>query len=33
VSFAVMVAEPCDAVFSFDRDFAVAGFRVWRGER
>jgi predicted nucleic acid-binding protein len=33
VSFAVMVAEPCDAVFSVDRDFAVAGFRVWRGER
>ncbi|MGH7894154.1 MAG: type II toxin-antitoxin system VapC family toxin [Candidatus Binatia bacterium] len=29
VSFAVMAAQGCRAVMSFDRDFAVAGFTPW----
>jgi predicted nucleic acid-binding protein len=31
VSFAVMAAERCHAALAFDRDFLVAGFRLWRG--
>ena len=30
VSFAVIEATRCAAVLSFDRDFARAGFRLWR---
>lgn len=29
VSFAVATATRCDAVIGFDRDFAIAGFRLW----
>lgn len=31
VSFAVMDATGCQDVLGFDDDFAVAGFRLWRG--
>jgi predicted nucleic acid-binding protein len=31
VSFAVMEATRCAAAMSFDRDFARAGFALWRG--
>jgi predicted nucleic acid-binding protein len=30
MSFAVMDAERCAAAMTFDRDFVVAGFDVWR---
>jgi len=30
VSFAVMEAARCTAAMSFDRDFAIAGFRLWQ---
>lgn len=30
VSFAVMQASRCTAAMSFDHDFEVAGFRLWR---
>jgi len=30
VSFAVMTATRCAAALSFDRDFEVAGFPLWR---
>jgi uncharacterized protein len=30
VSFAVMEASHCPAALTFDRDFVIAGFRVWR---
>jgi predicted nucleic acid-binding protein len=29
-SFAVMQAERCSAAISFDSDFVIAGFDVWR---
>jgi predicted nucleic acid-binding protein len=29
VSFAVATATRCEAVIGFDRDFVVAGFRLW----
>jgi len=29
-SFAVMRAEHCPSVITFDRDFVIAGFDVWR---
>ncbi len=29
-SFALMKATRCEAAISFDNDFVVAGFRVWR---
>ena len=29
-SFAVMQAENCPAAITFDRDFVIAGFEVWR---
>jgi predicted nucleic acid-binding protein len=29
VSFAIVVATRCEAVIGFDRDFLVAGFRLW----
>jgi predicted nucleic acid-binding protein len=31
VSFAVVTATRCGVVIGFDRDFAVAGFRLWSG--
>jgi len=31
VSFAVMDVTRCGHVLSFDQDFAVAGFTIWRG--
>lgn len=31
VSFAVMEAERCTSVMSFDHDFVTAGFRLWQG--
>ena len=31
VSFAVMKSSRCDAALSFDHDFDLAGFSVWRG--
>jgi uncharacterized protein len=31
VSFAVATVTRCEAVIGFDRDFAVAGFRLWNG--
>lgn len=33
VSFAVMQAQRCRAFLGFDRDFTVAGFTRWNGER
>lgn len=30
VSFAVMETERCTAAMSFDRDFEIAGFRLWQ---
>jgi predicted nucleic acid-binding protein len=30
VSFAVMEATHCRVAMTFDRHFALAGFRVWR---
>jgi predicted nucleic acid-binding protein len=30
VGFALMRAKRCEAAITFDRHFAVAGFRVWR---
>ncbi len=30
VSFATMAAERCSAAISFDNDFAIAGFDLWR---
>lgn len=30
VSFAVMEATRCTTAFSFDHDFTLAGFRLWR---
>jgi predicted nucleic acid-binding protein len=32
VSFAVMAATRCTAALSFDRDFELAGFPLWRVE-
>jgi predicted nucleic acid-binding protein len=29
VSFAVVTATRCQAVIGFDRDFVIAGFRLW----
>jgi predicted nucleic acid-binding protein len=31
VSFAVMEQTRCDVAMTFDRHFAVAGFRIWQG--
>ncbi|MBI3186064.1 MAG: PIN domain-containing protein [Myxococcales bacterium] len=31
VSFALMKASLCEAALSFDHDFTVAGFALWRG--
>jgi predicted nucleic acid-binding protein len=30
ISFAVMASARCDVAMTFDRHFAVAGFRLWR---
>ena len=31
ISFAVMQSTRCAAAMSFDRDFVLAGFSLWRG--